>query len=582
MPTFTSNDIDVTYAFNADSKTVTITDNVDYSVYSNINPSTLKGLGSLLNSQSDVVYSQLSPSNPLINLAASATEATKNLLTTTDGSIVNGVYTWLYRVYNTFSGSNIAIALFDNSNEITVLGLNLSVLTAGSQITVTGATNPANNQVFTVSSVRIVGPDSLIVVEETVVTGAGDNAKLAYSVSQTYEKTGSFTYTGCDKKTPVITLTSDCNQGQFGSITIEDDTNYGTHTLLSRTLQLYAPTGIEPSPPYNPWTATTKSLTVNQLATGTWTGKLIASVTYTQTDGLVVIYTFPYPSNVETTTVVCNGNMCVLLNCINKFWLNYNRCGTTPSPNMVLLATKITYSLNGYRESLLCGDADAAAEYYNSLKELLSENGCGCGCDGENTGDTDVNDPVWIDNSNSSAITTIQYLLNAVSTLQEEVAALQEQDCCVNPIAHVVDRLELVNDADNPFIDMFIDKKYISDLNGYFKFTTIGAGSLNDEILVQDSTSAVNESIALPATTSYFTLSVFIGKAVETGNFMIRWYLVYVDGLGATFTSTDSSVITFPANTDMTLSIKAGNTPPDISLTQSEAFCILNPSNQSS
>lgn len=400
----TNADIDITTTFDYDTGKVSITDNADYTTL-NVDTTAIKGLGILTDPLSSTVFTRLTTAVPLINLGAGATESSDfNLPLNSDDAIVNGTYTMIYTVnapYN-YVGIHIEEVLGSPDNAIIIIG-DFSYLAVGDSVTISGSTL-SNNQTLTISAIVVV-PGSLTSVEDDVYTitltggvlvdEVSTALRLAFNVTRTYSKTYTYAYSGCDQLTPDIAITSDCESGQYGTITLTDSTTLDGQTIVSRVLQLYRPSGlpdhpsgVTPSDPIVSTSSATSSITTSKLATGTWTGKLVATYSITGDDGLVTTYSTTYPTNSVQSTVTCSTGMCDLDSCISNFWTDYSACGS-PTDAQKNQATKLGFLLGAYANAKSCSDSDNMATYKAGIVDVLDSD-CGCA--------ESADLPAWVDN----------------------------------------------------------------------------------------------------------------------------------------------------------------------------------------
>lgn len=418
MANLTDEALDFTIEFNDTTKEVFYTDNLDYAADYNVPAATIRGLGQAFNPLTSALFiDKMSPAAALITDLNTATKESVDYalpLETDTGEIVQGAYSFLYAVYVPYTATAQAVTSFSASNTIVVAGVDWSWMEAGDVFTVASATTPANNGSKTVVSAIYNGSQTIITVGSAIVVEAGGSATITFAINKTYTKTITQSFTGCTEVTPVLSIVSNCTSGQFGSITATDATVYGTQTHTNRVIQLYAPAGIEPAPTEDPWETTDDSesaLTVSELATGTWIGKLQADMSYTGSDGLVVTYSLSYPTNTFSHTVECSTGLCDLTSCIENFFNVLNGCEAA-TPTQVLKGVKISYALAAYNQAQSCGDSDAMASYQSEIETLLGDS---CTCSDSSSA------PQWINNNSASGQTTIDELSQQVTDLTTTV-----------------------------------------------------------------------------------------------------------------------------------------------------------------
>jgi hypothetical protein len=424
MANLTDEALDFTITFDNDTKQVRWTDNLDYANY-NVPAATIRGLGQGFGITGSLFVDKMSPVAALISDLNTTTKNSiyYDLPVDSLGEIVNGAYSFLYAVYTPYTAVNQAVTSFSASNTIVIAGQDWSWLEAGDTFAVTLATTPANNGAKTVVSAIYNGSQTIVTVSTAITVEAGGAAVINFAITKQYEKTITQSFTGCDEVTPAITMTNDCTQTQFGTITATDTTDYGTQTLVSRTITLEAPNGLYPVPAEDPWTTTATSesaLTVSTLATGTWTAKLICEVSYTGTDGLVVLYSFGTDGSgaLFTSEVTCSTQLCDIVNCISNFITTTITCNN-PTPVQLKETAQLGLLLAAYQVAMNCGETDKMAAYVTEIEGILGDS-CTCGsADGT---------PTWINNNAASGTTTIEELIAEIAVLTNIVTNL-EQSC---------------------------------------------------------------------------------------------------------------------------------------------------------
>jgi hypothetical protein len=175
----------------------------------------------------------------------------------------------------------------------------------------------------------------------------------------------------------VISAKTDC----FSSVlTGEDDTAYdiegATTTSLLRTFTAYAPptSGLPDSSTSN------KVITVNPIATKTWTLEVSSDVQYDFTDGLCVIDTLTESIEHE---VICDINLCDIYCCIDKLYQRYARelCVNMNEAERIKYTQLEPVIMRSvlFRMAIECGQNDKATTYYNEILSIAEcEPGCSC------------------------------------------------------------------------------------------------------------------------------------------------------------------------------------------------------------
>jgi len=391
-----------------------IVDASNYSANSiNLAALSAKGLGVVTSPTGVAIYSGTTVGSPLVNLASTNVSAWFDLPLDTTGAVLNGTYSFTYNLrYAITAGVIDAVAATSTFTlEFTNAG---RVLIAGDSLVTTGNAQAANNGTFTVSTAAYnVGSDNstIVVTQTSLVNEASPTGTYSFDVTRTAFAGSTVTFNGCDFVTQSVVTTSDCDSTQYGQLIVQDTTNYGTQTLVSRTLFVYYPNGLTPAPATDPVTTTENSVTINELATGTWTYNLTSNVSVTQDDGLV--YTYTKTTGATEFVVTCIGTLCGLTPCIesikDKFAASYVK--GVPSG----LEPTILYILQLYAlavEYKKCNNAEMYASTVAQLESVLDESGeCSCGCCDETSG------PQWIDNAGFDS-------QNVLTDLYDQVQAL--------------------------------------------------------------------------------------------------------------------------------------------------------------
>lgn len=241
--------------------------------------------------------------------------------------------------------------------------------------------------------------------------------------------TETFTYLGTTQKTLVFNVSNDCNYFPNGQISAVDSTDYGSQTIVDRTIELYYPNGLVPAPVTNPVVTTTAStLVVNQLATGMWTGIITTNLSYTQDDGLIIFYEL---KDVLNHNVACNAQLCSVNSCLDKITSAYSAdiaCGSS-TPRYANELTLANAYYTQYQIERSCGNTEAADAYAQKIVNLVGQGGCSCGsscgCSDCSSCDTDIV-PQWINNTTSE-------------TGYKSYVALLEQSGTSDPVVTVLE-----------------------------------------------------------------------------------------------------------------------------------------------
>ncbi len=404
--------------FDIENKRARVIDNTNYADNDIVLASqNAKGLGVVTGPTGVAIISANTVGNPLVNLAVSTNGQYFNLPLDANGEVLNGTYAFTYAVRYAGTGSIDTITAPSTAQlEFANAG---AVLQDGDPIVFTGNANVNNNGTFTIATATYnLGLDTttITVDQTTLVNASPATGSFSYDVTRSGFATGTYTWNGCIKVTPAVTVTYNCESTQFGQIIFSDSSSLNGQELVSRSLTGFYPNALNPAPPTESVTTSTTSLTFNELAVGTWSHNLTLVMTYTQPDGLVVNYTV-----VDTgeTKVTCVGTLCGLTPCIesikDKYAAAFNTGKASGLEPIILMILQLYALAKEYRT---CGEYDKYASTVAQLEQVLDKSGhCECGCCDESK---DV--PYWVDNSNFDAQTIIDELVENVTILQGEVA----------------------------------------------------------------------------------------------------------------------------------------------------------------
>lgn len=383
-----------------DNKRGRIVDSTNYAE-NNIDVSALsaKGLGTVTGPNGMAIIVANTIGNPLVNLSTSVEGQWFNLPLDNNSNILNGTYSFTYAVRYAIVNGTINSITATSTAELEFVHAG-AVLQDGDSIVFAGNGDAENNGTFTIATATYdteTDNSTITVDETTLVTDASPAGTYSFDVTRSSFASGSYTYSGCTQVTLAVTTTYDCESTQLGQIIFKDTTDYQGQTLSSRTLTGYYPNGLTPEPSSESVSTPTASLTFNELAVGTWTHKLVSSMSVTQDDGLVYTYTL---TDTAEHKVTCAGTLCGLSPCIkslnDSFIANYSK-GTANNliPALVEVNTLVTLA-NEYKT---CGEYDKYKSTVSQLETFMNSTGlCNCGCCDEST---DL--PYWVDNSNQSS-----------------------------------------------------------------------------------------------------------------------------------------------------------------------------------
>jgi uncharacterized protein YoxC len=452
---------DVTLIFDADNNLTRVQDNTVWPTNGDLTYNTLlgmKGVGSLANPSGGLVFNATSPSAPLIDLSDGDTTSINYNLPTSSGAIVNGTYAFSYSAVGSYDASPTPIEVVSSTGFITLDDENIAaiVLQAGDSVVISGnSSNPAANGTWTVVSVESVGTFSKIYLQGFNITDATPDGLVDFAVSRTITTSFSRAYTGCTKVTPKITFTSQPYTGEFGTLIVSDSTDYSGVTLTDQTITVAYPDGLVPAPTVNPIVGTdVSSVTISEVATGTYTITLDGVIQDEISTGFVVEYTTALirvkgkPVNVFERVVVWRDGLCCLYSCIEKLSEKHNRfvMNGQESPFTAAVAD-LSLAVDMYLVAVQCGEQDKIESSFALVQSILESTECECGC-------SESNGPVWISNSSQEGE-------NLITTLQDEIDALTAS---VNALSTNVETLgNSVNDLANDVTSLSSTVTTLSD-----------------------------------------------------------------------------------------------------------------------
>jgi uncharacterized protein YoxC len=375
-----------------------------------------------------------------------------NLNVTTSNAIIPGNYKLNYTNGYTFNQSGEDLNMSFISPSIIAIPLtNLSLIwAAGDTFSIYSATDSENNGTYTISDIMYYSNTSTTYITVTTDTfvvpenpGPDATAQIIFTWKYIPIYTDKiYTYTSCSSVTPCITANYDCTSTPFGNITFEDSSVYPTGFVADdKEFTIYYPNGLDftqsPNPDNypieNPLVVENGSfVTINTLATGTWSAKLALTTSKTQVDGLVIINV---ASVVKEFNVSCTSNMCGLSSCLTKLkdrHISYLRSSSVSPLQQYVDNVQLLYTMA--REAQACGDKNAYERYIAEIFEVVkqTDTSCGCGCSGSCSGSCDCGDcssdcgcgetgPTWVNNVGIN----INSLLEELAGIPAQVDALQ-------------------------------------------------------------------------------------------------------------------------------------------------------------
>lgn len=334
-------------------------------------------------------------------------------------AILNGSYTLVYTP--TFTVSLLAVDSFTAPDQVTIASVDwvniFDEVGASSQITIASATTPANDGLYDVESAVLSTGDTVFTLDTAGITSeAGGSATISFVVTYNTYVNEVYGYTGCDETTPTAEVTVYCNTTQFGQIIFQDTTVLPAGQVRNTRLWNISYPGnlTDPATPADV-TDTNPTVTINTLATGTWTWRLTYNVTVTQSDGLV--YTYISQSEATEVRVTCT-TLCSARCGIESLYQQYGQALNGGQP--INAFSKYVSLVNNYilaaQLAQECGDQDKFEDYMDLIVDTLNLAGvdCNCGCSGD---DTETGNH-WINNAGFSSQTEIEQLITDVTALQ--------------------------------------------------------------------------------------------------------------------------------------------------------------------
>jgi len=502
----------VTLTIYNDTKKGRVTDTTDYSDLGfNLNVAQAKGLGTIY-FNGEIIQQKLTVGDPLINLASGATYFEFDLELDSNGEAANGTYMVVYSVRMAPSGiqflssgvTNILIG--DGSPEYA------QFLEAGDTITLNGTTD---------ADVVIETVDALVSGNPSYTLTTSPNFSLYddYGFDVTHlALSESYTYQGCTLLSVSPKAVYDCDNGDNGTFTFYDDTDFSTQTLVSRSMTGSPPTW---ATEITAVTTANQSYTINRLATGTWTVALTNVITYTQSDGLILIYTAT--ATIESI-VTCAGTLCGLNACIESLRAAHQAELTA---NGISKYQKYVDNVNlyyikaqNYKE---CAQYDEYRQQVALIEAQLDEAPCECNC-------CDDDELKYIYNTSSATQAQIDVILEQLDILQN---VTYNKVLFLSPFMFATSTGNTNYPGGEqtyirPFSDLSeitIDKKYFdAEPNGYAKkFVEIEITAYTD------SATTYTQVVAVDGET-LFTSDAIVGNSATT-RYLIRLTTISVSGL---------------------------------------------------
>lgn len=343
-------------------------------------------------------------------------------------AILNGSYTLVYTP--TFTVSGFAVGSFTAPDQVTIASVDwvdiFDEVGASPQINISGATTPANDGLYDVESAVLSTGDTVFTLDTAGITSeAGGSATISFVVTYNTYVNEVYGYTGCDETIPTAEVTVYCNTTQFGQIIFQDTTVLPAGQVRNARLWNISYPGnlTDPATPADV-TDTNPTVTINTLATGTWTWRLTYNVTVTQSDGLV--YTYISQSEATEVKVTCT-TLCSARCGIDNLYQQYGQAlnGGQPINAFSKYVSLVNNYILGAQLAQECGNQDKFEEYMALIVDTLNLAGVDCDC--VCTGDDTETGNHWINNAGFSSQTEIEQLITDVATLQTEMLAATNQ-----------------------------------------------------------------------------------------------------------------------------------------------------------
>lgn len=230
-------------------------------------------------------------------------------------------------------------------------------------------------------------PGTISFDEIEIEQAATDVASILIAVTYTLED--EYLFNECDAITASINATQNCAAAQ---VTVKDTTSYPAYTGLSltREMTINYPTGIDGQPVEDPVVTTDASKTIGPpIWSGNYTINLVSTVTWTQSDGLLILQTAEAQNNL---LVKCDASLCKALKCIEGLRQRFMAAIKNGSRDYAELTRDILVvnsMVMTYQIAIQCQDTELAASILTELIVYLEMGNCSCGCE-ETTGGSNI------------------------------------------------------------------------------------------------------------------------------------------------------------------------------------------------
>lgn len=378
----TNETLSIDFTINYDGHTFNVGDTFDFT---GLDLTRFTGLIKLTDPAGTIVYNNTVWGTPDIDHNTSLESAFITLIASVDpvtNKLLPGDYVVQYQLrYNyTVTGVTIGEILATTGDElgetkIELEGGDYTDLQEDDSIVITGSA--ANDDTYTVVDVEYADPVTWVYVSEVLVISPDDTGTVAFEIDRIYLQT--FTY--CLNFTkPVVDLvvTHDCD---YLKLIGKDQTLRTGDTLLTRTMKVIYPSGVDGNPVEDTLTSTSiisDTLTAPVLYTKKYTFTMTSTNSSLETDGLIVLYT---AEGTQDHEVICDSNLVNLKACLISLYGYYSAdCEAGVSSKYACTVQQIDNLRVLGAIAAADGDADAVAGYVNDIKELVECAGIECDC----------------------------------------------------------------------------------------------------------------------------------------------------------------------------------------------------------
>lgn len=469
----------------------------------------------------EVLYSFTDVSAPMIDLQSGATYYEFDLETNDDVGNTPASGTYEIRDYQLVVDLPVTGIIGDVSlpylSTIVTTGVSdfLSNVTNGTDFEITSGVNEGD---WTVDSAEVLSGVLFVYVAAQMTTEGDVDAFMRIAYDSFADK--SYTYDGCDEATINAQASYDCDYGDFGSFTGYDDTDYGTHTLVTSTMIITPPGWTQEldSPP-SPVTITQASRishTITELYTLTYTVQLTNTLTYTQTDDLIVIYEI---TQIREKVVSCAGSFCCSVACFEKLRAAHYASFTSPSsvsPYQKYYDNALGYYLEA-QQYKACGEQEKYQTAAAAFEDAIDSSGL-CTCS-----DCDDNEARKVVNGSTDTINAITNL----EAFQATISAIPIDELIYELTSPVTGTAPSALDA-IAIPAKFITQNSVTNKHGIF-ITIQGFGDDGTSgITVRNTTTGI-DIFTSTGRAGYYRLDISIVKGASTNTMIYKSRLTHYD-----------------------------------------------------